>query len=102
MLQFAGPAVAWQGLAPGFRLWGRVYLRRSPASVLCPVGALVRDRGGWAAYRLVGARARLRAVRVGAMDDQNAEVLTGLRPGARVVIYPSDQVRDGVRVQPRG
>ncbi|HWA61969.1 MAG TPA: efflux RND transporter periplasmic adaptor subunit, partial [Caulobacteraceae bacterium] len=101
MLQFTGPAATWAGLEPGYRVWGRVFLRRAPAAVLCPVGALVRDNGGWAVFRIEGGRARLRPVRIGAMTDADAEVLDGLRLGDRLVIWPSDQIRDGVAVRPR-
>lgn len=101
MLQFTGPPESWAGLAPGYRLWGRVFLRRAPSALLCPVGALVRDGGGWAVFRVEGGRARLRPVTVGAMTDQDAEILSGLAVGERVVIYPSDEVIDGRSVRPR-
>jgi HlyD family secretion protein len=99
MLQFIGPAAGWAGLAPGYRVWGRVFLRETPSAVVAPVGALVRDRGGWAVFRIERGRARLRPVRVGAMSDQDAEILSGVAPGEVLVDYPSDQVADGVRVR---
>ena len=101
MLQFTGPLSDWAGLAPGYRVWGRVYLRREPSAVLAPLGALVRDRGQWAVYRVGSGRARLRPVRVGALTDQDAEILSGLVPGDQVVVFPSDQVHDGARVRRR-
>ncbi|WP_296600802.1 HlyD family efflux transporter periplasmic adaptor subunit, partial [Phenylobacterium sp.] len=101
MLQFTGPPETWAGLAPGYRLWGRVFLRQASSALLCPVGALVRDGGGWAVFRLEDGRARLRPVKVGAMTDQDAEILSGLTVGDRVVIYPSDEVVDGRSVRPR-
>lgn len=94
----AEPA-AREGLAPGYRVWGRVFLRRAEAARLCPTGALVRDRGGWAVFRLENGRARLRPVTVGAMSDTDAEIVSGLAPGDRVIVYPSDQVRDGRSVR---
>jgi HlyD family secretion protein len=99
MLQFTGPPSGWGGLQPGYRVWGRVYLREMPSAVLGPLGALVRDRGGWAVFRVEQGRARLRAVRVGALTDRDAEILAGVRPGDRLVEFPSDQVRDGVEVK---
>ena len=101
MLQFTGPPSDWKGLEPGYRVWGRVYLRRAPSAVIAPLGALVRDRGGWAVFRIEAGRARLRPVRIGALTDTAAEVLSGVSVGDRLVSYPSDRVRDGVQVEPR-
>jgi HlyD family secretion protein len=99
MLQFTGPPSSWGALAPGYRVWGRVYLRHTPSAVLAPIGTLVRDRGGWAVFRIEHGRARLRPVRVGALTDQDAEVLSGLSTGDQLIEFPSDQVRDGARVR---
>lgn len=96
MLQFTGPPESWAGLAPGYRVWGRVFLRQVPSAVTAPLGALVRDKGGWAVFRLVEGRVKLTFVEVGALTDTVAEIVSGVRPGDRVVVYPSDQVRDGV------
>jgi HlyD family secretion protein len=101
MLQFTGPPADWERLGPGYRVWGRVYLREAPSAVLASVGALVRDRGTWAVFRLESGRAVLRPVKVGAMTDRDAEILSGLSLGDRLVEFPSDQVGDGVRVAPR-
>jgi len=101
MLQLVGPVTGWAGLEPGYRVWGRVYLRESPAALVAPVGALVRDKGGWAVFRIEQGRARLRAIRVGAITDQWAEILGGISLGDQVVEYPSDQVADGIRVAGR-
>ena len=101
ILQFAAPPAAWTGLAPGYRVWGRVYLRECASAVLAPIGALVRDNGQWAVYRIERGRARLRPIEVGTLTDRSAEVLTGVDPGDLLIVYPSDQVHDGLRVQPR-
>jgi HlyD family secretion protein len=101
MLQFTAPPAASAGLAPGYRVWGRVYLRQSESAILAPLGALVRDRGGWAAYRIEHGRARLRALQVGTLTDRDAEILSGVSPGDQLIVYPSDQVHDGLPVRAR-
>jgi len=100
-LQFTGAPSTWAGLAPGYRVWGRVYLRQSSAATLAPIGSLVRDSGRWAVYRIENGRARLRPIDVGTLTDRSAEVHDGLSAGDVVVVYPSDQVADGVRVRAR-
>lgn len=101
MLQFKAPAKDGAALGPGYRVWGRVVLRSVPDAVKAPLGALVRKDGGWAVFRIADGRARLTAVQVGAITDVEAEVPSGLAAGDRVVVFPSDRVRDGVRVRVR-
>jgi len=101
ILQLTGPPSGWAGLAPGYRVWGRVYLRSVSAATLAPLGSLVRDRGDWAVYRIEEGRARLRPVHVGTLTDHDAEVLSGVGPGDALIVYPSDQVQDGLRVRVR-
>jgi HlyD family secretion protein len=101
LLQFTGPPDARARLAPGYRLWGRVVLRREPAALKVPLGALVRSDGHWAAYSIVAGRARLSPVQAGAFTDQEVEVTRGLAPMDRVIVFPSDKVRDGARVSVR-
>jgi HlyD family secretion protein len=98
MLQFTGPPSTWAGLEPGYRVWGRVFLRRAPNAVVAPLGTLVRDSGGWAVFRVESGRARLRPVKVGALTDADAEILGGVAPGDQLVLFPSDRVKDGARV----
>ena len=101
VLQFKGDPGTWSSLGPGYRLSGRVFLRRAPDAIKVPLGALVRDKGGWAVFKVVDGRARLTPVQVGALTDREAEITRGLRAGEEIVVFPSDQVRDGVRVKRR-
>ncbi|KQY93405.1 RND transporter [Caulobacter sp. Root1455] len=101
LLRFEGPPAGWSRLGPGYRLWGRVILRREASAVKAPLGALVRSDGGWAVFRVADGRARLTPVEVGAMTDREAEIRKGLRGGERLVVFPSDKVADGVRVRQR-
>jgi HlyD family secretion protein len=101
ILQFTGPESAWAGLAPGYRVWGRVYLRQLESATLAPLGALIRDHGDWAVYRIESGRARLRRIQVGTLTDRDAEILAGVNPGDQLIVYPSDEVHDGLLVRPR-
>lgn len=101
LLQFAGTPPAGTRLGPGYRVWGRVFLRRETSVVKVPLGALVRADGGWAAFRVVAGRAKLTPLSIGALTDREAEVKRGLKAGDKVVVFPSDRVKDGVRVQTR-
>jgi HlyD family secretion protein len=71
-----------------------------PDALRLPAGALFRQDGGWAVFRLEGGRARTRTVRIGDASGDAVEVLEGLAAGDRVLVHPGDTVRDGVRVRP--
>lgn len=101
LLQFVGPSAGESGLAPGYRVWGRVFLRREARAVKVPVGALVREDSRWAVFRVERGRVRLVPVDVGAVTDREAEIRSGLKSGETVVVFPSDRVRDGVRIASR-
>ena len=51
-----------------------------------PVGTLVRAAMGDFVYEDTGDRLRRRRVKVGAVNDGRAEILSGLKDGARVVV----------------
>jgi HlyD family secretion protein len=101
LLQFTGPADQRMALGPGYRVWGRVFLRRETAALKVPLGALVRSAGRWAVYRVEAGKARLAPVTLGAITDREAEVLGGVTAGDTVVLFPPDTVHDGVAVKGR-
>ena len=63
--------------------------------------ALFHHGAEWAVYAVEGNRARLMPVVVGHQSPQEAEVLSGISQGTRVVLHPGDAIADGVRVRPR-
>lgn len=101
MLQLTDDPARWAALGPGYRVWGRVILRREANAIKAPLGALVREHGRWAVFRVIKGRARLTPIEVGALSDREAEVRSGVRPGDLVIVFPSDKVKDGARVTPR-
>lgn len=85
-------------LGDGYRVDARFVVWRGASVPSLPLAALFRDGGRWAVYAVEGGRARLRHVRVGHVGEDRAEILDGLREGARVVVHPGDTVREGRRV----
>lgn len=53
------------------------------------------------AYLIQERRARLLPIRVGRRNGTQVEVLGGVKAGDRVVLYPTDNVTNGVRVEER-
>jgi len=73
-------------------------MRPDPA-LKVPVGALFRRGGRWAAFVLSNGRARLRPVTVGRSGGGETQIVSGLKAGEEVILYPGDRVRDGQRVK---
>lgn len=101
LLQLTGDRRAWATLGPGYRLWGRVFLRQEADALKAPLGALVRKDGRWAVFLVSDGRAQLTLIEVGALTDREVEVRKGLKAGDRIVVFPSDKVDDGVQVAAR-
>jgi HlyD family secretion protein len=88
-------------LGDGYRIEARIVEWESDNVLIVPSGALFRDDEFWAVFTVESGRARLRRVRIGHQNGREAEVLEGLVEGESVVQYPGDQLRDGMRIQPR-
>ena len=89
-------------LGDGFRVEVRIAVWEAQAVLTVPASALVqRANGAWSVFVVDGARAREREVRIGHRTSGFVEVTAGLAAGTHVVLFPSDNIRDGVRVRPR-
>jgi len=101
VLDFAEPLDRLQTIGDGFRVEAHVVVFRQENALKAPVGALFRDGAGWAVFALDGTRAQKRAVKVARRNSVEAMVEDGLKEGERVVVYPSDALKDGARVSVR-
>jgi HlyD family secretion protein len=86
-------------LGDGYRVEASIVVWVGRDRLLVPGGAVFRQGEGWATYVVQDGRTRLRTVEPGRRNAAEVEVLKGLRPGERVVLYPTDAVRDGARAE---
>ncbi|HET8759610.1 MAG TPA: efflux transporter periplasmic adaptor subunit, partial [Nitrospiria bacterium] len=70
-------------------------------AIKAPAGALFREGEQWAVFVLDGNTARKRAVEVGHRNGVEATIAKGLEAGESVIVYPSDAVKNGVKVKQR-
>lgn len=89
-------------LGDGFRLEASIVVWDGRGVLTVPASALLRAGEQWQLFVIDGGRARRRDVRVGHLGGGAAEIVAGLRAGDRVIVFPSDQVRDGSRVSAIG
>ena len=101
VLDFAEPLDRIQTIGDAFRVDAAIVIHRVEDAVKVPVGALFREGDGWAVFVADGGRAVKRAVKAPLRNGAEALVEDGVKPGERVVVYPSDALRDGARVAAR-
>jgi HlyD family secretion protein len=101
VLDFAEPLDKVQTIGDGFRVEAHVIVFRQENALKAPVGALFRDGDGWAVFTVDGGRASKRALKVPRRNGVEALIEEGLKPGERVVVYPSDALKDGSRLEIR-
>ena len=89
-------------LGDGFRVEVRIVVWETRDALTVPSSALFqRPGGGWSVFVIEGGRGRQRDVEIGHRTSSEIEVTRGLTAGTPVVLFPSDQVREGVRVRRR-
>ena len=93
------PPKKWAKLGHGYRVIIRAVEWESTNAQQLPISSLFRDRGKWAVFAVQNDRARLVPVTIGRMNDEQAELLSGLRKGAVVILHPSEKISDYARVK---
>lgn len=94
---FVSPAAP---LADGYRVEARIIVWEAADVLKVPTSALFRRGGAWNVFVVDSGRARRRSVKIGRRSALEAQVLDGLNEGDMVIVHPSDQVEEGVRIAP--
>lgn len=90
------------GIGDGFRVDASIIVWSAPNVVVVPRSAMLQQgTAGWSVFVIQDGRTRSRTVRLGHVGGAGAEVLDGVGPGDVVVLFPSDQVKAGIRVKAR-
>ncbi len=90
---------AWKSLADGFQAQTRIVVWDAATVLKAPASALFRSGGEWNVFVVSGGRAWRKPLQVGRRNDAHAQVLDGVAQGDRLVLFPSDKLTDGARVQ---
>lgn len=102
VVDFTGDPAARRSLGDGYRVEVRVVVWENDEVVKAPTSSLFRQGDAWYVWAVAEGRATLREVEIGARNGLEAQVLTGLTDGDRVIVHPSDLIVDGVAVERRG
>jgi len=93
------PPAQRTGVGDSFRVEAKIIVWEDAQALKVPSGALFRLRDEWAAFAVVEGRAELRKVRVGRAGAVETQILSGLKSGDHVILYPGSRITAGQRVR---
>jgi HlyD family secretion protein len=88
-------------LGDGFRVEARIVIDEAQNVIRVPTSALFRAGEEPAVFLVKDGVVHRQLVKVGRQNGLEAEILDGLKEGDQIVLHPSDQIEDGVKVRQR-
>lgn len=101
IIDLVGPTSARESVGDNFRVDCRIIIWQSDEALRVPTSALYRVGDRWAVFAVRNGVARGTPVEIGHNNGQYAEVTAGLDPGAVVIVHPSNEIAEGVRLDVR-
>jgi HlyD family secretion protein len=101
LVDLVSPPEQWAGLGDAYQVDTRITVFSREDTTIVPTGALFRRGENWNVYVVNGGRAQAREIELLRRSGRFAAVAAGLMPGERVIVYPSDRITSGVRVEVR-
>jgi HlyD family secretion protein len=101
LIDLLTPPAQWAGLGDAYQLDARITVFARDDATIVPAGALFRRGESWNVFAVDNGRAQTRQVSLLRRSGRSAAVTSGLSTGEQVIVYPSDRVSSGVRVQPQ-
>jgi HlyD family secretion protein len=86
-------------LGDGYRVQTHIVTWSSPGVLKAPLSALFRRGSGWSVFAIDAGRAKTIEVEIGHRNELEVEILKGLTEGEEVILHPSNQLADGMKVR---
>ncbi|HUP52632.1 MAG TPA: efflux RND transporter periplasmic adaptor subunit [Longimicrobiales bacterium] len=86
-------------LGTGYRVSGEIVVWRGDDVLSVPTSALFRAGDAWRAFVVEEGRAHSRDVLIGQRNEAMAEIVEGLAEGDLVILFPPEDVDDGMAVR---
>jgi HlyD family secretion protein len=87
------------GLRDGYRVEARIVTWEGQSVLKIPGSAAFRVGETWSVFVIEEGRARRKAVEIGHRNQTEVEIVQGLGAGQEVILHPSNQLKDGMRVR---
>lgn len=89
------------GLGDGYRVDARIVIWQCGDVVRVPVSALFRSGDAWNVFSVEQGRAVRHLVEIDHRNSVEAEVRRGVAPGTELILHPSSELKEGMRVAKR-
>ena len=93
------PSQIVERLGEEFHVEISVKVFEKPNVLKVPLGALFKDKDQWSVFKINAGRAQIQKVEIAQRNNREAILLSGLSEGDEVILFPSDVVRDQVKVE---
>jgi HlyD family secretion protein len=101
LIDIVSPQQDWKGLGDAYQVDTRITVFARDEATIIPSGALFRTGESWNVYVTSDGRAQRRTVELLRRSGRFAAVTAGVQSGEHVIIYPSDRIASGIRVETR-
>jgi HlyD family secretion protein len=101
LIDIVAPEKDWAGLGDAYQVDARITVFSRDDATIVPAGALFRTADNWNVYVAKDGRAQRREVKLLRRSGRFAALTAGVEAGDRVIVYPSDRVAPGSRVDVR-
>lgn len=91
----------WKSLKDGYRVQVSIVIWEERETLVVPTGALFREGDQWSVFVDDGGTAHRRDVEIGRRNGLEAQLISGLQTGDQVVLYPSELIAEGARIEAR-
>ncbi len=93
------PSHATQDIGSHFHTELHIEIQHIKDTLKLPFGALVRQGTGWATFQIIDDKAVLTPITIGPRNNDEVVMETGLTEGTPVILYPGEDIHEGVRVK---
>lgn len=101
LIDIVSPPKDWTGLGDAYQVDTRITVFTRDEATIIPSGALFRTGENWNVYVVSEGRAQRRTVELLRRSGRFTALAAGLQSGEQVIIYPSDRIASGIRVENR-
>jgi HlyD family secretion protein len=101
VIDLTSPRENWASLGDGYQVDVRITVFTQDGATIVPAGALFRRGNDWNVFVMEKGRAQDRAITLLRRSGRFGSVASGLMPGERVIVYPSDRIVSGARIGAR-
>lgn len=101
VLDIISPRQEWETLGHGYQVDVRIVLWEDDEALKAPLTALFRNGKDWVVFVVEAGKAKKRIVEVGNTTSSEAQILSGLSAGDKIVVYPGEGIDEGIRIAAR-